>query len=218
MTAERKLALFAWGGWEGHEPKQTVDRLVPVLEAEGYVVQVRPGFDIFLDVELMQSADLIVPVHSVDAMTDAQEHGLAEAVAHGAGLAAWHGAATLHENATYQLLLGGQFVAHPGGIIDYDVAISRPDDPITAGIGDFQVHSEQYHMHVDPSNEVLATTTFSAEHIPWIAGTVMPVVWKRRWGRGKVFYSSLGHVAADFDLPVIREITRRGMIWATRSG
>jgi type 1 glutamine amidotransferase len=44
----------------------------------------------------------------------------------------------------------------------------------------------------------------------------MPVVWKRMWGAGKVFYSSLGHVARDFDVPEAKEIVRRGMLWATR--
>ncbi len=37
-------------------------------------------------------------------------------------------------------------------------------------------------MHVDPSNDVLATTTFDNQTIPWIAGTVMPVMSKRRRG------------------------------------
>ena len=113
--------------------------------------------------------------------------------------------------------MGGQWVAHPGNIIDYTVNILDHSDPITAGLSDFQMHSEQYLMHVDPSNEVLAATTFSGEHAPWIDGTVMPVVWKRRWGQGKIFYSSLGHVAKDFDVPEAREIVRRGIIWAARS-
>jgi type 1 glutamine amidotransferase len=80
------------------------------------------------------------------------------------------------------------------------------------------MRSEQYYMHTDPGNEVLATTTFSGEHggIDWIKGTVMPVVWKRMYGKGHVFYSSLGHVAADFDVPEAKEIMRRGMLWAAR--
>jgi type 1 glutamine amidotransferase len=216
MTSEGKTALFVWGGWPGHEPAQTVDLFVPLLADQGYRVHVRPDLDAFLDADLLRAVDLIVPVHSVDPLTDAQERGLVDAVAHGTGLAAWHGAATLPHNPSYQLMIGGQFVAHPGGIVDYEVSIQRPDDPITAGVHAFRVRSEQYYMHVDPSNEVLVTTTFGGEHIPWIAGTVMPVVWKRRWGMGRVFYSSLGHVAADFSVPEVREITRRGMLWATR--
>jgi type 1 glutamine amidotransferase len=107
-------------------------------------------------------------------------------------------------------------VAHPGNIVDYEVNIIDHEDPITAGLPDFKMHSEQYYMHVDPSNEVLATTTFNTDIAPWVNDTIMPVVWKRRWGEGRVFYSSLGHVAKDFDVPEAKEIQRRGMLWATR--
>ena len=113
-------------------------------------------------------------------------------------------------------MVGGQWVAHPGGVIDYSVTITNKTDPITAGLKDFWMHSEQYYMQVDPSNEVLATTTFTGEVAPWIAGTVMPVAWKRRWGAGKVFYASVGHVAKDFDVPEARELVRRGLLWASR--
>ncbi len=47
-------------------------------------------------------------------------------------------------------------------------------------------------------------------------GCVMPVVWKRMWGKGRVFFSSLGHKLDDFDVPQVMEITRRGMLWASR--
>jgi type 1 glutamine amidotransferase len=71
-------------------------------------------------------------------------------------------------------------------------------------------------MHVDPSNEVLATTRFTGDHASWINGVVMPVAWKRRHGEGRVFYSSLGHVAQEFAVPEMREMFRRGLLWAAR--
>jgi type 1 glutamine amidotransferase len=119
-------------------------------------------------------------------------------------------------NTDYQFMTGGQWVAHPGNIISYRVNIIDKSDPITAGIEDFEYKSEQYYMHVDPSNQVLATTTFSGEHCAWINGVRMPVVWKRIHGSGRVFYSSLGHVAAEFDVPEMATIFRRGMHWAAR--
>ena len=104
----------------------------------------------------------------------------------GVGLAGYHGGMcdAFREAVDYQFMCGGQWVAHPGNIIDYSVDITRPDDPIMQGLADFAYRSEQYYMHVDPSNEVLATTTFSGEHAPWIEGVVMPVVWKRQHGAG----------------------------------
>ena len=116
----------------------------------------------------------------------------------------------------YQFMVGGQWVAHPGNIISYRVMITKPDDPITRGVEDFDYQSEQYYMHVDPGNDVLATTTFGGEHCEWIDGVVMPVVWKRRHGAGKVFYCSLGHVAAEFEITPMRTLILRGMLWAAR--
>ena len=102
----------------------------------------------------------------------------------------------------YQFVVGGQWVAHPGNIIDYTVQITDQNHPITAGLGEFAMHSEQYYMHVDPSNKIMATTTFNGDHAYWIDGVVMPVVWKRKYGKGRVFYSSLGHVAAEFQVGI----------------
>lgn len=213
-----KRAMITWGGWPGHEPSQCADIFHAVLEEEGYAVEVYDTLDIYLDAAKMASYDLVTPVWTMSTITKEQEKGLLDTIRNGAGLAGWHGgmADSFRNNTEYQWMVGGQWVAHPGNIIDYTVNIIDHDDPITAGLSDFKMHSEQYYMHVDPSNEVLATTTFSGEYTPWVAGTVMPVVWKRMWGGGKVFYSSLGHVAKDYDVPEAKEIMRRGMRWATR--
>ncbi len=214
-----KSALIVWGGWEGHEPQQCAELFAGVLSDEGYSVDLSSSLDSYLDAEKLQTVDLIVPVVTMSTITREQEQGLLVAVKSGVGIGGWHGgmADSFRNNTDYQFMVGGQWVAHPGNVIDYRVNVINHDDPITAGINDFAMHSEQYYMHVDPSNEVLATTTFNGDHAAWIDGTVMPVVWKRHYGAGKVFYSSLGHVAADFNVPEALEITRRGLLWATRS-
>lgn len=214
-----KSALMVWGGWDGHQPQQSAELFAGILRDDGYHVELSDTLDAYLNAARLQSLSLIVPVWTMGALTKEQERGLLEAVASGVGIAGWHGcmADSFRQNPEYQWMVGGQWVAHPGDIIDYRVNIVNHDDPITAGLDDFDVRTEQYYMHVDPSNEVLATTTFSGEYAPWIAGCVMPVVWKRRWSRGKVFYSSLGHHTSDFDVPEAREIMRRGMLWAARS-
>jgi type 1 glutamine amidotransferase len=213
-----KSVLFVWGGWEGHEPKKCVDIFAPFLERQRYNVAISDTLDVYLDTATMQALDLVVQVYTMSDITGEQLQGLQDAVASGVGLAGWHGglADSFRQSTGYQFMVGGQWVAHPGGVIDYEVNIIDHDDPITAGLQDFKMHSEQYYMHVDPSNEVLATTTFGGEHAPWIAGCTMPVVWKRRWGAGKVFYCSLGHVAKDFDVPEARQIVQRGLLWASR--
>lgn len=215
-----KSALVVWGGWDGHEPRQTAELFASILQENGFHVDVSDTLDSYLDIEKMQSLSLVVPVWTMGTVTWEQEQGLLDAVKSGVGIGGWHGGMgdSFRNNTEYQFMVGGQWVAHPGGIVDYEVNIIDHKDPITAEIPDFKMHSEQYYMHVDPSNEVLATTTFPGEHdgVHWIKGCVMPVVWKRAYGQGRVFFSSLGHVRADFDVPETREIVKRGLLWAAR--
>jgi type 1 glutamine amidotransferase len=213
-----KKVLMVYGGWEGHEPKQCVDVFAPILQADGFEVELSDTMDVYADADRMGELSLVVPVWTMGTIEKDQEKGLLAAVKSGVGIAGWHGgmADAFRNNTEYQFMVGGQWVAHPGGIVDYEVNIVNHQDPITKGLDDFAMHSEQYYMHVDPSNEVLATTTLDTEVAPWVNGCVMPVVWKRTWGEGRVFYSSLGHVAKDFDVPQAREIQRRGMHWAAR--
>ncbi|MCC7519071.1 MAG: ThuA domain-containing protein [Verrucomicrobiae bacterium] len=213
-----RKALIVWGGWEGHEPKKCADRFEPFLREQGFDVTVSNSLDSYLDEPFIRSLSLVVPIWTMGTISKEQEQGLLSAVESGVGIAGWHGGMgdSFRNNPSYQFMVGGQWVAHPGNILRYKVRITRSDDPIVKGLRDFEMESEQYYLHVDPSNEVLATTTFTGEHTEWIAGCVMPVVWKRRWGQGRVFYSSLGHVAKDFDTFEAAEIVRRGMLWAAR--
>jgi hypothetical protein len=210
-------ALIVWGGWSGHEPEQCASIIAGMLEEEQFRVHLESSTSAFASPSL-STMSLIVPIYTMSKIEKDEIASLSQAVRNGVGLAGYHGGMgdAFREAVEYQFMCGGQWVAHPGNIIDYRVNITRPDDPIMEGIQDFDYHSEQYYMHVDPSNEVLATTTFSGEHASWIEGVVMPVVWKRRHGQGRVFYSSLGHVATEFDVPQMRTIFRRGMLWAAR--
>ena len=210
-------ALIVWGGWQGHEPEQCAAIVAGMLRDEGFKVHLETSTQAFASPTL-HTMSLIVPIYTMSKIEKDEVANLSRAVREGTGLAGFHGGMgdAFREAVEYQFMCGGQWVAHPGNIIDYRVNITRPDDPVMQGIQDFDYRSEQYYMHVDPSNEVLATTTFSGEHAPWIEGVVMPVVWKRRHGQGRVFYSSLGHVAKEFDVPEMRTILRRGMLWAAR--
>ncbi|MEJ7838720.1 MAG: ThuA domain-containing protein [Thermomicrobiales bacterium] len=213
-----KTALIVWGGWSGHEPEQTATIAHDLLKGHGYQVEVETDQDVWLDAERLAASDLLIPNVSHGEITRDQEQGLLTAVKSGSGLGGWHGGMgdSFRASTAYQYAVGGQWVSHPGNIIEYEVNILDKDDPITSGLSDFRMRSEQYYLHVDPSNEVLATTTFSGEHDHWIVGTTMPVVWKRRFGEGRVFYSSLGHVASDLAVPEAKTILERGLLWATR--
>ena len=210
-------ALIVWGGWPGHEPEQGAAAVKGLIEAEGFGVRVETSTAAFAD-PAIRDLSLIVPIITMAGIEKDELANLEAAVRGGVGLGGYHGGmGDAFRNAPdYQFMVGGQWVAHPGNVIDYRVNVTRPDDPVMAGIVDFDYRSEQYYMHVDPSNEVLATTTFNGDHAAWIDGVVMPVVWKRKHGAGRVFYSSLGHVAKEFEVLEMRTILQRGLAWAAR--
>jgi type 1 glutamine amidotransferase len=219
-----KSALLVWGGWPGHSPKECAELFGPWLDQQGYNVTISDNLDSYLNVDYLKSMDLIVPIWTQGDLPRQHTTNLLEAINSGVGIAGWHGCMgdSFRTNVEYQFMVGGQWVAHPGNVtenddgvvydpfIRYKVEISPKKDLITDGLSDFYMETEQYYMHVDPSNEVLATTTFNGEQelsskFPykcyWIKDCVMPVVWKRRWGNGKVFFSSLGHKLEDFQVP-----------------
>lgn len=216
QKSHKMKALFVWGGWHGHEPAKCRNIFVPWLREQGFDVRVDSTMDVYSDSIFMASLDLIVQIMTMSEISKEQEKGLLTAIKNGVNIAGWHGglADAFRNNPEYQFMVGGQWVAHPGGIIDYEVNIVNHDDPITKGISDFKMHSEQYYIHVDPINEVLATTTFTGDHAYWIESVTIPVVWKKMYGKGRVFYSSLGHVAKDFDVPEALTIMKRGMLWS----
>lgn len=216
-SLEGKTILFVYGGWDGHDPKPCHDLLEPWMKSEGATVISSDNLDVYADDSLMAAVDLIVQCWTMGSISPEQEKGLLKAVREGKAIAGWHGGTgdSFRNNTEYQFMIGGQWVAHPGNVIDYDVQITNHRDEVTRGLKDFHMHSEQYYMHVDPNVEVLATTTYvDNEAAPWINGRTMPVVWKTRYGKGKVFYSSLCHVVQDFEVPEALEIMKRGIRWA----
>jgi hypothetical protein len=212
-----RKAMIVWGGWPGHDPDLCASMMKGWLKQEGFDVRVETSTSAFAD-PAIHDLSLIVPIYTMSKIEKEEAANLCAAVAGGVGLAGNHGGMgdAFREAVDYQFMCGGQWVAHPGGIIDYKVDVTRPDDPIMAGIKDFEYRSEQYYMHVDPANEVLATTTFNGDHASWINGAVMPVVWKKPYGAGRVFYCSLGHRAYELDIPEVKTILTRGMLWAAR--
>ena len=211
-----RILIFR-GGWAGHDPVPTSELVAKTLRERGVEVDIQDTQACLLEPDLAERYQVIVPVWTMGEIGKAELQALIGAVQKGVAVGGWHGGAgdAFRQSTQYQFMIGGQWVAHPGGVIDYRVNIVQHDHPILKGLKDFDMHSEQYYMHVDPNSNVLATTTFDARHAEWIDGTVMPVVWTRRYGKGRVFYSSLGHVIADFErTPEVLEITVRGLMWA----
>jgi type 1 glutamine amidotransferase len=214
-----RKALIVWGGWGGHQPKEMAEIFRVLLVQEDFEVEVSDTLDAFANADKLKTLDLIVPVWTMGKITPDQLNPVAHAVKNGVGIAGCHGGMcdSFREATEWQFMTGGQWVAHPGNDgVEYTVNILPTKSPITEGIKDFPVKSEQYYMHVDPAVKVLATTRFPTADGPHVGnGPVdMPVVWTKMYGKGRVFYNSLGHQTNVIVIPSALEMMRRGFLWA----
>lgn len=216
----RKI-LFVYGGWPGHEPEKFRDYMVPWMKEEGAEVLVYDKLDPYTDKALMDTIDLVIQVVTMSQISEEQEKGLLDAIKNnGTAMAGWHGGMcdAFRNNTEYHYMCGGQWAAHPGGVIDYTVKIVDQEDEVTKGLKGFAMHSEQYYMHVDPNVKVLATTQFGGAANSWVDGAVMPVTWKKMYGKGRIFYTSLGHHLDHITtVPDAIEMLKRGIRWASAS-
>ncbi|MBW6421164.1 ThuA domain-containing protein [Rhizobium sp. XQZ8] len=212
-----RKAIIVWGGLKLHEPEECARITGDILTEDGFAVEITGDLGIFGS-DHIAKADLLVPIITGEKLERAHADALVAAVRGGLGLGGHHGAlsTSFKESAPFRYLAGSTWVAHPGNVIDFRVNITRPNDPLMQGIPDFDYRSEQYYLHYDPSIEILATTTFSGDYDEAVRNITMPVVYKRHFGKGRVFYSALGHVAAEFEHPWMRTILRRGLSWAAR--
>lgn len=231
--AGARKALIVRGGWDGHQPVETTDSVIPHLEANGFTVRVEDSTAIYTDEEYLATVDLIVQVVTMSTIEKEEFAGLQSAVLNGTGLAGWHGgiADSYRNNADYLHMIGGQFAHHAGkdpaertgeqsdNYIPYTVHITElgKTHPITQGIEDFDLVTEQYWVLSDEYNDVLATTTQSVR--PWDAWNrpvTAPAIWTRQWGKGRIFVSAPGHRLEVLDNPNVRTIIERGLLWAAR--
>ncbi|MBF4613028.1 ThuA domain-containing protein [Curtobacterium sp. VKM Ac-1376] len=232
MTGQRQ-ALVVRGGWDGHQPVETTDLFVPFLLDHGFDVRVEEGTTVYAEQGYMDTVDLIVQVVTMSTIADDEFAGLQRAVLRGAGLAGWHGgiADAFRNTADYLHMVGGQFAHHAGkhpdertgeqsdNYIPYTVHVTDlgRSHPITQGIEDFDLVTEQYWVLSDEYNDVLATTTQEARDFDaWNRPVTAPAIWTRQWGQGRVFVSAPGHRLEVVESQPLRTIIERGLLWAAR--
>ena len=213
-----KKAIIFHGGWDGHTPVETSAVFKSILEENGFEVTVTDSMDFAKDYDNVAQYDLIIPVWTMGEIPGDVCTNICKAVAEGSGLAGCHGGMcdSFRNSTEWQFMTGAQWVAHPGNDgTPYEVNLV-PGNEFTEGLTDFHVESEQYYIHIDPAVKVYATTTFPVADGPHAAnGEVkVPVVFTKLWGKGRVFYNSLGHTYKSFDTPQARELMRRGFLWA----
>ncbi|WP_441004958.1 ThuA domain-containing protein [Agreia sp. PsM10] len=228
-----KTALVVRGGWDGHQPVEATELFIPFLEQNGFTVRVEESPAVYADSDAMAGVDLIVQANTMNTIEKEEFEGLREAVESGTGLAGWHGgiADSYRNNSDYLQLIGGQFASHPGKHPDertgeqsdnymphrIEMTAAAAEHPITQGISDFELVTEQYWVLHDDYNDVLATTTQAVRPWdPWNRPVTSPAIWTRQWGAGRIFVSTPGHRVEILQDTNVRTIIERGLLWAAR--
>ena len=216
-------ALLLYGGWPGHFPYDIAEWADGILGELGFeVTHIHDPDRLAEDLTIY---DVIVcgwtQSLTTEDLTENAERSLLGAVSAGTGFVGWHGAtAAFRASLPFSFLLGASFIEHPGGEgveVPYSVKIVDREHDITQGVEDFEAASEQYYMHYDPAVHVLATTTFSADPLPWVGGVEMPIAYTKQWGEGRVFYQALGHLPKDLQAAPVERMVRQGLVWAARN-
>jgi type 1 glutamine amidotransferase len=200
-------ALIVFGGWEKHEPEGVARLLDEQLRKNRVEVTLSNSLATLKELDLT-AFDLIVPVWTLETIEPELLAPLLDAVRGGVGIAGLHGVIdSFRHEAEFHYMFGGQWVTHfDFAVRTYQVHVEGEPSAITAGLPTYTVATEQYYLLVDPANTVLATMR--------VGDVRMPVAWTKYYGRGRVFYCSLGHSADIVRQPETLKLVTRGLLWA----
>jgi len=204
-----KRALIISGGWEGHQPDGISGIFKLMLEKENYQVEISTSLDSIHTDFRLNDYQVIIPNWTMGQISYESISALLKAVREGVGIAGIHGGMgdAFRNETEYQFMVGGQFVAHPGGQdVTYTIEMVDNEHIITQSISDFTIKSELYYMHIDPAIHVVAATKVNQ--------TQMPVAWTKMYENGKVFYCSIGHKPEDLDNTNAYNLVKNGILWA----
>jgi type 1 glutamine amidotransferase len=227
-----RRAVVVRGGWQGHVPVEATNLFIPYLEQHGYDVRIADSPAVYADAEYVATVDLILQCFTQGNIKPEELRGLETAIRSGTGFGGWHGgiADSFRDNSDYLHLVGGQFACHPGrdprewyagstdhNFVPYTVNMMSTTHPITEGLQDFDLTTEQYWVLWDQYCDVLATTTQKVRAWdPWKREVTSPAIWTRQWGEGRIFVTTPGHSIDVLEHPSVRTIIERGLLWASR--
>jgi uncharacterized protein len=184
--------------------------------------------------DAIEAGDLLVSYTSQVPVGDLQCDALRRYLQRGGRWFAIHGSNSVRDNPHLPKILGSRFIAHPP-YLRYSVTVSRPDDPLMAGLDpSFDVDDELYVIEPHADFEVLLETRWGGDAMSQsFPEAVRPLMYRNRVGEGGVLYLALGHCNRPFDvprpgmpdapdrrgpwsMPLYQELVRRGVDWAAR--
>ncbi len=207
QAQEAKIKTLLLVGGEIHNAKGIGDVVEGFLKKTEKFDLTRVDGDLdALKADRIAPFDLIVFYWTVGAIKEEQRQGLLNHIASGKGFVTFHsGADSFRDDPMYRAFVGGFFITHPA-YRSYQVQVTEIESPITKGITEFVATDEQYILDYDARVTVLANGLWK--------GKTMPVLWTKPWGKGRIFYSALGHDPKACENPMFQTTLLRGALWA----
>jgi uncharacterized protein len=209
IAAEAKVKTLLLVGGSIHDWKGVGDVVERELDKSGRFAVTRVNDDLnALRPAEIAPYKLIVFYWTLGKLTPEQKEGILGHIKAGAGLVTFHsGADSFRGDHQWHELVGGHFVTHPH-YRQYQVSITEVPSPITKGIDEYMTTDEQYILDYDKDNiTVLGNGVYK--------GKLMPALWVKSYGKGRVFYNSGGHDVKAVEQPIFKKLFIRGCLWAS---
>jgi hypothetical protein len=135
----------------------------------------------------------------------------------GKAFAAFHSATDTYSNfKPYYELVNGTFAGHPWGSGEtVTLAIHEPTHPVVKMLGEeFVIKDEIYqYSHYDPK-AVRVLYSLNMSKCKLKMPYHVPICWVRQVGKGRLFYTNLGHNESTWQNPKVKEHVLAGLRWA----
>jgi uncharacterized protein len=147
----------------------------------------------------------------------AQQEALAGLVAGGTGMVSLHcsnimgtgGDGIAAGDRPLFELLGNRYLSHgPGHHEGRHTIEIVADHPVTAGVTDFELFDEYYEFELSDNEVTVLAQRHRAD------GVIIPVMYAREVGAGRVVYLALGHDMRAWGEPPFRQLVRQALTWA----
>jgi hypothetical protein len=200
-----QLRVLFLGDNGHHQPAARFRQLQPVLAERGIEMKYTDRLG-DLNPRTLAEYDGLVVYANHTTMSAEQESALVEFVEGGKGFVPLHCAsACFGSSAKYVSLVGGRFSKH--GFGKFRAKIIDAQHPAMTELRGFEVTDEDY-THSDIAADVQALIVRDE------AGGYEPSCWTRRQGKGRVFYTALGHDEKTFGQPEFHKLVENGIRWA----
>ncbi|MFF1877246.1 ThuA domain-containing protein [Leifsonia sp. NPDC058230] len=218
MTDTRN-ALVVVNGDDIHHDLLSASQVFQQLGIEaGLVTRRAMGLNRFVDARPETAdADVYLFYTAGGQFPTAQQEALAAAVAagtgfvgvHGANIMGWEGDGIDPADRPYFDLLGNRYLSHgPGHHEGRHTIEIVGEHPITEGLDDFELFDEYYEFEFADDDVQVIAQRHRAD------GVVIPVMYVRNVGEGRVVYLALGHDMRSWGEPPVRTLVRRALAWA----